>query len=211
MAQRQERQHVTLAPAQPIRRGPLVLRLSFLPIPLQHDERGRVRSEEQSTLGHRADRSREVLYRTGLLDESARARLERVQQLPLLWDRREHEDLGSDGEGDDPARGLQPSFARHGQIHEDDVRPSRLRAPDGFVAGSGLADHDEIALLLEQRAQPGPEDHVIVHQQDADVIPHLVGRTEGERRRTQCWHSVSHAPLRCKICAPHERQARPDP
>src|SRR5207247_1547557 len=86
----------------------------------------------------------------------ARARLERVEQLPLLWNRREHEDLGPDGEGDDPARGLQPSFARHGQIHEDDVRPSRLRALNGFVAGSGPADHDEIALLLAQPAQPCP-------------------------------------------------------
>src|SRR5205814_10137389 len=37
---------------------------------------GRVRPEEQSTLGHRSDRPREVLHWTRLLDESARARLE---------------------------------------------------------------------------------------------------------------------------------------
>jgi len=63
-------------------------------------------------------------------------------------------------------------------LHVVDAELPHPKLP--LVPGSGLADHNEIALLFQQRTQPGTEDDVIVHQEDADAIPQFVGRTEGD-------------------------------
>src|SRR2546422_7999861 len=71
--------------------------------------------------------------------------------------------------------------AGHGEIHHDHVRSGRFGAGDGFLSSPGFADHDQIPVWLEQRAHGGPEDDLIVHQQDAHRVAYPGGRAEVDR------------------------------
>src|SRR3989454_805236 len=114
---------------------------------LQHGELGPVRVEEELPLRHRSDRLHQVLHRPSLFHEAARARLERLEQLPLLRERREDEDARPDTERGELAHRPDTSLAGHRQIHQHDVRSGRFGAGHGFLSRPGLADHDEIPLL----------------------------------------------------------------
>jgi len=58
------------------------------------------------------------------------------------------------------------------QVHHDDVRGELSHEPYGVCAGRSLA-RDRDAALLEQVAQPGSKQVVIVHEQN----PHAGGAT----------------------------------
>ena len=66
-----------------------------------------------------------------------------------------------------------PPIARHVQVHDDDVRGELPHDPDRVGALPRLA-HDHDALLLEQVPQAGPEQVVVVDQQDAERLDVLV-------------------------------------
>lgn len=54
------------------------------------------------------------------------------------------------------------------QVHHDDVRAQLLRERDGFVCRPRLADDLGVGFALEDRADPGSEDGVIVGDKDPD-------------------------------------------
>src|SRR2546422_233626 len=95
--------------------------------------------------------------------QAARAAPARLGHPPPLWHHGEDEDPCPASEGNDPTRGLESAPARHEQVHYDDVRPRGCGARDGLVAAPGLAHDPKAAPPLEQRAQAGAEDGVIVH------------------------------------------------
>jgi hypothetical protein len=86
---------------------------------------------------------------------------------------------------------------RHRQVHKDDVGTDGSHALHGLVPSPGFVDHGNTRLSLEQRAQAGTEDDVIVDEQDADGSPGAVCETRGEHGRAQ---------HRCKRRAPCKAQ-----
>src|SRR2546426_713137 len=119
----------------------------LLHVALQHGEPAPVHAQEALPRRHRSDRPHQVLHRTSLFHEAARARLERPEQLPLLRERREDDDLRLDTERGEPAHRPEASLAGHGQVHQHGVRSGRVGAGHGFFSRPDLAHHDEIPLL----------------------------------------------------------------
>ncbi len=72
------------------------------------------------------------------------------------------------------ARCLDSAHRRHVQIHDDDVRRQLPDEAHRLAPVCALADHLERALLLEEVAQARPEEIVVVHEQDADLVPAAV-------------------------------------
>ncbi len=79
------------------------------------------------------------------------------------------------GEDQDARRGIplpnppdrfNAAKTRHGQIHDDEVRPRLLVQAVGFGAVAGLRHHLQQGLLRQQRAISFPYDRVIVDQHD---------------------------------------------
>jgi len=65
---------------------------------------------------------------------------------------------------------LQPVHAGHGDIQQDDVRLQITGAANGLAAVSGLADHPEIGLGVQNGPQTLAQDTVIFHHQDACLL-----------------------------------------
>ena len=78
-------------------------------------------------------------------------------------------------------RRLHAAHLRHVQVHDDHVRCGVANEPDRLDAVSRLAEHLDALLFLQQVAQSGPEEVVVVDQND----PHRFGRTV---------HNVGHVP-----------------
>ncbi len=159
-----------------------------------------------------AHRPRQLLHGTRLLDEAARARLERIEQLLFLRQPRQDKHLRPDTERDDPARGLETALSGHCQIHQDDVRPGRRGAGHGFVPRASLADHGKIGSLLQEFAHPGSEDDVVVRQQDADGVPGMGERVEVDRYAPRAGVRAARPTTRahirpCKTRAPRDGAA----
>ena len=68
----------------------------------------------------------------------------------------------------DLADRLDPGHAGHVQVHHDHVGRELAHEPDGVGALSRLA-RDLNAALLEQVAQAGPEEIVVVDEQHANA------------------------------------------
>ena len=91
---------------------------------------------------------------------------DRVHHVGVLVRDRQHEHAGQRREHRDLPRRLDAADPRHVQVHDDDVGRDLADGAQRLGAVVALADHLD-ALLLEQVAQPGPEQVVVVHEQDA--------------------------------------------
>jgi hypothetical protein len=68
----------------------------------------------------------------------------------------------------------------HVQIHHDNVRLQLIDQLDRSLPVVCLSDHVDVAVGSEQRDQPGPEDRVVVGDEDRQSLGHvcaLVGST----------------------------------
>jgi hypothetical protein len=93
-------------------------------------------------------------------------------------DRLEHPGLVVEGGQDQHPRaatlrrqlpgGLHAVQVRHAQVHEDDVGLERPALLDSLPTAPRLGHHPEVGLGLEQQAQAGPQQGVVVHQDDPD-------------------------------------------
>ena len=61
-----------------------------------------------------------------------------------------------------------PSSVGHPDVHQHDVRTGRAYDRDGLASVRGLADDLDVVLGVEQRAQPGPQQCLVVGQHDPD-------------------------------------------
>ena len=123
----------------------------------------------------------QLLDRRVLQQIAAGAGQDRVHHVLLLVGDREHDHAGQRRVAADVPGRLHAGHAGHVQVHHDDVgRRSRAR-PQRLGAVRRLAD-DVHALLLEQVAQAGPEEVVVVDEQDAQLV--LVGPSVGRGRRS---------------------------
>ena len=68
----------------------------------------------------------------------------------------------------DLARGLEAGHARHRHVEHRDVGVLRLGGFEGAHAVGGLGHHLHVGLAVDQHAQAGADDAVVVGDQDAD-------------------------------------------
>src|SRR4051794_2432686 len=92
---------------------------------------------------------------------------QRLEEELLVVVHREHQhaDLGLVLQ--DPPRGLQPGELRHRDVEDGEVDVVPLRADHGLRAVLRLRDDREIGLVVEDPAQPGAHERVVVGEQDA--------------------------------------------
>ena len=106
----------------------------------------------------------QLVDRRVLHQVAAGAGEDRVEHVRVLVRDRQDDDARQRRDRADLARRLDAAHPRHVEIHDDDVRRQLADLRDGLRAVPGLAD-DLDALLLEEIAEPGPEEIVIVDEQ----------------------------------------------
>ena len=103
-----------------------------------------------------------------LEQERARARPERLVDVLVEVERRQHDDARARAAAGDLARRLDAVEARHADVHEHDVRAERVGLGDGLVAVARLADDLDVRLGLEDHPEAGADEALVVCEQDAD-------------------------------------------
>ncbi len=122
-------------------------------VPLHERARER-REDERLARRDDADGLGELLRLDALEHESARAGAQRVEDVVVVLERRDHEHARPRRRAlDDAARRLNAVEVRHADVHQDDVGVELGRPPDGLEAVRRLADHVDVGLGREDRAQ----------------------------------------------------------
>ena len=67
-----------------------------------------------------------------------------------------------------PAGRLEPVEARHPDVHQDDVGSVPPGEPDGRLAVGGLGDDVDIRLGLEDHPEAGPDQRLVVGDEDPE-------------------------------------------
>src|SRR5205823_11067274 len=70
--------------------------------------------------------------------------------------------------GEDAAGGFEPVELRHADVHQHDVGLQRADLVDRLASVGGLPDHLHRRLGVEDHAEPGAHERLVVDQQDAD-------------------------------------------
>ena len=91
-----------------------------------------------------------------------------MEDVFVLVGDRQHEHARQRGHGRDLLDRLDPRHSRHVQVHHDHVRRDLAHQPDGVGSVIGFAG-DLHAALLEEVAQAGAEQVVVVDEQNADA------------------------------------------
>jgi hypothetical protein len=124
----------------------------------------------------------EVVCGHVLEQEAGRPRAQRVDDVLVEVVRRQDQHAGRVAELVQPARRLDAVHARHPDVHEDDVGPQRPHLRQRDLAVGGLTDHLDVRLGLQDEAEAGAQQWLVVDQQDADRHDGLrvVGAWSGE-------------------------------
>ena len=77
---------------------------------------------------------------------------------------------GDPSRGGDPSCRLDPVEVRHPDVHEDDVGAQCLGGVDRGEAVGGFADDLEVGLGVEDDAEAGADELLVVGDQDADHV-----------------------------------------
>ncbi len=80
----------------------------------------------------------------------------------------EDDDAGGRRTGGDPAGGLDAVEHGHPDVHHHDVGAQFLGEADGLGAVPGLADHLQVLGLGDDHLQGGPDEGLVVGEEDAD-------------------------------------------
>jgi hypothetical protein len=129
--------------------------------------------DERVPAGHDAHGRDEVLRQRVLEQEAARAGAQRVVDVRVEVERREHED----GDGvlelellEETARRLQPVDVGHLDVHEHDVRAATPDEVEDRPPVRRLAADRHAGLALEDRAEAGADEHLVVGDEDPDLV-----------------------------------------
>ena len=76
--------------------------------------------------------------------------------------------------GGEPASGLDAVEAWHADVHQDEGGAQAPRLVDGLLAVGGLAHHLDVRRRLEQLAEAGADERLVVG--DQDPCAHASGR-----------------------------------
>jgi len=126
------------------------------------------RGEQGFSVADGADARDELFGWDVLEQESARAGMQRVEDVLVEVEGGQHEHAWRMRALHDPPCGLEPVDGRHPDVHEDDVGPGATRGVDGLGAISGLGDHVQVWFGLENHPKAGAHERLVVGDQDAD-------------------------------------------
>ena len=93
-------------------------------------------------------------------------------------------------------RRLEAAHTRHLQVHQDHVDRLGERQGDGFLTVARLTGDLDVLLALEQHAQSGSHERLIVGEQDPDHCLVLKGRVARTRKPPPGFGAASRAPPR---------------
>jgi len=130
-----------------------------------------------------ADGGQDVLQGHVLDQEPARPGPQRAVDVVVLVERGEHEHPGVRTGGGDQPGCLDAVHARHADVHDDHVGAGVPGEPYRLGSGSGLAGHVDIGSPLDQPAQSGPDERLVVGEDDLD--DHRTGAGTGSRAATR--------------------------
>ncbi len=86
----------------------------------------------------------------------------------VVAERGEHQHPGGRALGQDPAGRADPVHAGHAQVHHHHVGREPGGQRDRLPAVARLADHLEVGLGVAEHPQAGPDQLLVVDEQDAD-------------------------------------------
>ena len=126
------------------------------------------RRQQRVALGDRPDPVDELLGRDVLEEKPARADPERVVDVLVHVERRQHHDLQPRTVlGQELAGRLDPVDVGHADVHEDDVRSQAPRLRDRLPAVRGFADNFHVLFGIEDHAETRTDEGLIVDDEDA--------------------------------------------
>ena len=109
------------------------------------------------------------LFRAGRLEQEARgAGGEGLEEEVVAVEGREDEDRRPGARRHERAGRLDPVHVRHLDVHADHVRIQCGSELDGGPAVRRLADHLDLVLRAEDRAEAETDERLVVHEQHAD-------------------------------------------
>jgi hypothetical protein len=123
-----------------------------------------------------------------LEEEATGARLERAVDVLVEVERRDdhYGERIFDGRPGQHPRGLQPVELGHPDVEQAHVGPQLPGQRHGFAAVSRLTHHLDVGLSVQDHAQPGPDQLLVVGDKYADR--HRAGRVRGSSASTtQPW------------------------
>src|SRR5437588_1095903 len=143
------------------------------------DQTARARRGEQCvTVVHRVNRRDELVRGRRLQQEPRRAGPERVDDVLVEVECREHQHANPVSALDDAPSGVDPVQPGHADVHQHDVRSRFAGTLDGLVSVARLPDHLEVRLGVEDQPETGSHERLVVGEQNADHAP------TGKRART---------------------------
>ena len=202
-----EREHLPLARGEDVeaRRGHARLRAAR---ELGDEPAGHRGREQRLAAGDEGDRADEVGGLAVLEQEPRRPGAQGAVDVLVEVEggQHEHRGAGQRGVGDDRVQGGQAVDARHPHVHDDHVGTGLAGDRHGLRAVGRLADHREALLGLEQDAQAGADQLLVVGQHHTD---HRGGRPRQAGARPPRRNRRDPAPPRSARRAP--RRARRGP
>src|SRR5439155_1040294 len=135
------------------------------------DQPARDARREQSIATRHRPYCLHELGRIGVLDqEAARPDAQGLEDVLVEVEGSEDDDAhaGQAVVGGDRARRLQAVRTRHANVHEEHVGALAAGDPDGFVAVAGLTDHLDVVLGVEQGAEAGAHERLVIRHGDTD-------------------------------------------
>src|ERR1700722_4095522 len=129
-----------------------------------------------------ADGGQDVLQGHVLDQEPAGPGPQRAVDVVIVVERGEHEHPGVRARRGDQLGGLNAVHARHADVHDDHIGAGVLGEPYRLDSRSGLAGHVDIGGPLDQPAQSGPDERLVVGEDDLDG--HRAGTGTGSRAAT---------------------------
>ena len=132
---------------------------------------GHRRRKQRVPARHGPDGGDEVDRRDVLQEEPAGTGAERLDDVLVGVEGRQHQHATRrrDALADELTGRLDAVEGGHADVHDDDVRAAPAGLGDALATVGRLADDLDVILAVEDHPEAGPDELLVVHEQDADA------------------------------------------
>ena len=165
-----ELEHLTLASGEDVEPGGAV-RLQGAAGEVLDEAAGHRRCEQGLPARDHPDAASELVAGDVLQQEATGSRAQRFVHVLVEVEGRKHQHLHRVARvgARQPARRLDPVHHRHTDVHEHDVGLQGVSLRDGHLAVLGLAHHLDVVVGVEDHAEAGAHEGLVVDDEDADA------------------------------------------